>query len=100
MGSIVQVWEDPEDSPRPASLEDALAHAGRACEQAGPRSERLGALRAALLDRYPLAPPDAPRASVWLGGALDLAAEGPGLEIAIAPARADEVRPFVVAQAV
>ena len=92
---IVQVWESLEAAPLPASFEEALAHA----EQARPRSARLAALHAALLDRYPLATADAPRAAAWAGDSLAHAPEGGMWEIAIAPAQAEEVRPFVVVQA-
>jgi len=97
MGTIVQVWEPQEAAPVPATFEEALAQAERARPR--PRSARLAALHAALLDRYPLATPDAPRAAAWAGDSFAHAPEGGMWEIAIAPAQAEEVRPFVVVQA-
>jgi TPR repeat protein len=99
MGKIVQVWESLEAAPIPANFEEALAQAEQARARRQPPAARLADLHAILLDRYPLATPEAPRAAAWAGDCL---AHLPGAalwEIAIAPAQAEEVRPFVVAQA-
>jgi TPR repeat protein len=97
MGIIVEVWEPLEAAPVPARLEEALAQAE--CARAQPRSARLAALREVLLDRYPRAGVDAPHACAWAGDGLAHEPAGAAWEIAIAPAHAAQVRPFVVAQA-
>jgi TPR repeat protein len=97
MGIIVEVWEPSEAAPVPARLEEALAQAGSA--RAQPRSARLAALREVLLDRYPRTGADAPHACAWAGDGLAHEPAGAAWEIAIAPAHAAQVRPFVIAQA-
>ena len=47
MGYVVQVWDQPEGLPRPATLREAIVLAERAGDGQGPRSERLAGLRSA-----------------------------------------------------
>src|SRR5437016_996636 len=99
MRTVVQVWVPMEDRPPPSNLTEALGVA--ACSaRAGPsRGERLLALRLALLDRYPLVPAAEGEPSVWADDALAQERPGPSWDIAITPAAAFEVRPYVVALA-
>jgi TPR repeat protein len=97
MGYVVQVWDQPEGQPRPATLQEAVAQSERTAGAPGARSERLASLRAALLDRWPLAA--AGDDGVWLGDHLSRDPSGPSWHVGIAADHVDDVHPFLVVRA-
>jgi TPR repeat protein len=99
MGTMVQVWESQEAATIPPGYEHALADVDRARARPQSPDARLVALRAALLDRYPLASHDAPRAAVWLGDGLAHVPVGAAWDIAVVATQAEEVVPYLVVQA-
>jgi TPR repeat protein len=97
MGYVVQVWDQPEGLPRPATLREAIVLAERAGDGQGPRSERLAGLRSALLDRWPLAA--AGDDVVWADSHIARDPEGTSWHIGIAPDHVEDVHPFLVTRA-